>query len=115
MHSMSTHHPENPVQPQATSLTDPENSQEDNAAVEVPLNALIECLNVYGTTGAPTASNASKYRTWGCADENSDYEREEDRPQTGNGRLDSYFNASDKRTGIRMSYAGNGHPLTLLL
>lgn len=76
-------------------------------------------MNIYGTAGAPTASNASKYKTWRRADENPDHEREDrqrqNRTQTGQGRLDSYFGASDKRTGMRMSYAGNGHPLTLLL
>ncbi|KAJ7677254.1 Rad1/Rec1/Rad17 [Mycena rosella] len=100
---------------------------EDNAAFEIPLNTLIECLNIFGTAGySASASGAGgttgKYKKWKRAGEDSDQEGDEDdargrRQSNGTARgIDSYFgSAAEKGTGMRMTYAGSGYPLTLLI
>lgn len=97
--------------------------QMDNAAFEIPLNTLIECLNIFGTAGpASTNTNSSgKYKKWKKAGEDSDHDDDDEggrgRGNHGNARgIESYFGGgSEKRTGMRMTYAGTGYPLTLLM
>ena len=97
----------------------------DNAAFEIPLNTLIECLNIFGTAsainamaaisgssgGGGSSSNNKQAKKWRRAgDGNSDDE--------GRGRgLEAYFgpSAGEKRTGMRLSYPGAGYPLTLIM
>ncbi|KAF8162854.1 Rad1/Rec1/Rad17 [Crassisporium funariophilum] len=107
------------------SETESESEQEEpsNAAFEIPLNTLIECLNIFGTAGplgAATTPGASggaggggkAAKRWHrTGDDDSDDER-------GRGRgLDNYFAAGgpEKKTGMRLSYAGAGYPLTLII
>lgn len=100
-------------------------TREDSAAFEIPLNTLIECLNIFGTAGPVTNTSnsgangggggAGKQRRWRRADDDgSDEERERGR----RGPLDNFFASGgkdEKRTGMRMSFAGAGYPLTLLV
>lgn len=89
----------------------------ESTTLEIPLNTLIECLNIFGTANISSSSSntSSKHKKWRRADDGSDDERgEEGRPPNAN-RLDRYFGSSEKRTSMRLSYAGPGHPLTLLL
>ncbi|KAG6900455.1 hypothetical protein C0993_010502 [Termitomyces sp. T159_Od127] len=99
-----------------------QSSQESDAAevnvgFEIPLNTLIECLNIFGTAGAP--SNAgTKYKKWKKSGNDSDNDGDGDRGgrgRTGGRGLDAYFSGSDRRTGMRLTYAGPGDPLTLIL
>lgn len=101
--------------------------------MEFPLNTLIECLNIFGTAVGSSStgfggSHANRQKWRKNADESDDDEREVDndagarrsrrsRRSAGvNGQIDHYFSGSDgKGTGMRMLYAGAGHPLTLLL
>lgn len=93
---------------------------------EMPLNILIESLNLFGTAGSMNASpnssgtaNAGKTRRWKRAGDPPD---EDDRRGGGGGdaagganaRIDNYFK-SQKSTGMRISYAGPGYPLCLLM
>ena len=92
----------------------------DNAAFEIPLNTLIECLNIFGTAGpaSTNTSNSGKYKKWKKAGEDSDHDDDDEGGRgRGNARgIDSYFGGgSERRTGLRMSYAGTGYPLTLLM
>lgn len=90
----------------------------DNAAFEIPLNTLIECLNIFGTAGASgTSSSNPKFQKWRHADDNNNSDDADDRNNSrgGVGRIDQYFSGSEKRTGMRLSYAGAGYPLTLLV
>ncbi|KAJ7063584.1 Rad1/Rec1/Rad17 [Mycena amicta] len=98
--------------------------EEDNAAFEIPLNTLIECLNIFGTAGNSSAANGpSRYTKWKRTGEDSDNEGgEEDETARGKNRrrsnakgIDQYFGPSDKGTGMRMTYSGSGFPLTLLI
>lgn len=96
-----------------------------NVAFEIPLNTLIECLNIFGTagpsSGAVSASGvgaAGRGHGWRRANENNDDSDIDD----GGGRrggLDAYFAAAaggqEKRTSMRMSYFGPGYPLTLIM
>lgn len=107
---------------------DGENNEElDNAAFEIPLNTLIECLNIFGTAGAMNAMAASSGSSGGGgAPPNSKqakkWRRVGDGDSDGEGRaggrgIDAYFgpNAGEKRTGMRLSYPGVGYPLTLIM
>jgi len=78
----------------------------NNAAFEILLNTLIECLNIFGT---PTASTTSKTKKWKQNAEDGGVDHDSDRT----GPLDRYFPPSDKGTAMRMSYDGTGYPLTL--
>ncbi|KAF8191492.1 Rad1/Rec1/Rad17 [Mycena galopus ATCC 62051] len=117
-----TYNSETPAADSQTS--DPE---EDNSAFEIPLNTLIECLNIFGTagsSGAATGGGTGKYTKWKRAGDGSDHEGDDDdgrgrRSSNGAGgtrTIDNYFGStSDKGTGMRMSYTGSGFPLTLLI
>ncbi|KAF8744054.1 Repair protein Rad1/Rec1/Rad17, partial [Rhizoctonia solani] len=89
-------------------------SQSPAAVFEVQLDVLLECLNIFGTAGGNLlakggagaeqkprgkAQGRGKGKEW--ADLNAN-------------RLDNYFTSS-KATALRMSYQGEGYPLTLLL
>ncbi|RDB24017.1 Cell cycle checkpoint protein RAD1 [Hypsizygus marmoreus] len=90
----------------------------DNTAFEVPLNTLIECLNIFGTAGSTSANvTTSKFKKWKKAGDDSDNDDDGGRGRSAGGRgIDSYFGGgSEKRTGMRLTYAGAGYPLTLLL
>lgn len=89
---------------------------EESSAFEIPLNTLLECLNIFGTAGPlPSIGNSTtKERKWRRAEDDDDRDREEDR----RGPIDNYFTSGgkdDKKTGMRMSFVGAGYPLTLLM
>jgi len=87
----------------------PEASQQravNNAAFEIPLNTLIECLNIFGTS---TISTTSKTKKWKQNAEDGGMDYDNDRT----GPLDRYFPSPGKGTAMRMSYDGTGYPLTL--
>jgi len=121
-HSRST-----PSPPLSPTDSDPEDAshEDENAAFEIPLNTLIECLNIFGTAGAvsnPNITNGSagggKPRKWRRADDDGSEEERERGRDGRRGALDNYFGSGgkdDKRTGMRMSFAGAGYPLTLLV
>ncbi|KAJ7221667.1 Rad1/Rec1/Rad17, partial [Mycena pura] len=110
----------------SVALSQNSDDDEDNAVFEIPLNTLIECLNIFGTAGASSGSAAGggggtgRYTKWKRAGDDSDQEAGGDddrRRSNANTRgIDQYFgSASDKGTGMRMTYAGSGFPLTLLI
>ncbi|KAF8655860.1 hypothetical protein AX16_002943 [Volvariella volvacea WC 439] len=90
----------------------------DNAAFEVPLNTIIECLNIFGTAGT-ASSGGSSHKRWkrpGGGNSDEDSGDKDGGGARGRGPIDQYFGSgSEKRTGMRMSYAGPGHPLTLII
>ena len=100
-----TYHPEAP-QPASQPGSDSQQPTINNAAFEIPLNTLIECLNIFGT---PSVSTASKTKKWKQNTEDGGMDYGNDRA----GPLDRYFHPSDKGTAMRMSYGGIGYPLTL--
>jgi cell cycle checkpoint protein len=85
---------------------------------ELPLNTLVECLNLFGTAGAPNPSNTiSKARTTRFRNDHGGDDDEGGGDGDRRGPMDKLFGApgSDKSTGMRLSFAGAGHPLTLLM
>lgn len=87
----------------------PEASQQqtiNNAAFEIHLSTLMECLNIFG---ASTVSTMPKTKKWKQNAEDGGIDYNNDRI----GPLDRYFPSSDKGTAMRMSYDGTGYPLTL--
>lgn len=92
----------------------------DSAAFEVPLNTVIDCLNIFGTAGPASSSTggggSGGNKRWRKHDEGSGRESGEEDEARGRGRRIEPFmlGGSEKRTGMRMSYAG-GYPLTLVM
>ncbi|KAG6379216.1 hypothetical protein JVT61DRAFT_11664 [Boletus reticuloceps] len=97
----------------------------DSTTFEIPLTTFIECLGIFGTANMSSHTNGPKPKKWRREDEVSDGERGDAK---GKGRAPSSNRASathglehffgggnEKRTSMRLSYAGPGYPLTLLL
>lgn len=99
-----------------------EDEEGESVAFEIPLNTLIECLNIFGTAGPlPTANvGGKKERKWRRADDgdgDGDGDGNYGSGERTRGPIDNFFGGGkdDKRTGMRMSFAGPGYPLTLLM
>ena len=109
--------PSGSCSPRAENFDDDE-AGEANVAFEIPLNTLIECLNIFGTAGPVSNSSAnsiSNMKKWRRADDDDDGGFGEER-EGRRGPIDNYFGGKDeKRTGMRMSFVGAGYPLTLLM
>lgn len=86
----------------------------DNVAFEVPLNTVIDCLNIFGTAGPAPSGNTKDggNKRWRKRNEGSDH----DSGDEGRGRrIEPLSAVSEKQTGMRMTYTGSGYPLTLLM
>ena len=92
---------------------------------EVPLDALLECLNIFGS-GAPGGVSNPGGKSRGRAEANSDDENAGRRRgkhvdlnegSSANGKLDRYFHPipESRKTGMSMGYGGKGYPLRFLL
>ncbi|KAJ8093604.1 checkpoint clamp complex protein Rad1 [Marasmius tenuissimus] len=102
-----------------------------NSAFEIQLNTLIECLNIFGTAGGSGSSGSGKHVQWKQSNEEQGSSDDEDGndgghgvegkrrnkkgAQGGNTSLDLFFSKSERKTSMRMTYLGNGFPLTLLI
>ncbi|CAA7265340.1 unnamed protein product [Cyclocybe aegerita] len=104
-----------------------------STAFEIPLNTVLECLNIFGTVGA-SATNVSSgggsggreggagrgqgrgWRRDHNHDDNNDSDAERGGRREGRG-IEAYFTGagSEKKTGMRLSYAGSGYPLTMII
>ncbi|KAI0637443.1 Rad1/Rec1/Rad17 [Trametes polyzona] len=117
--------------PDAARPSQSQASQDDDdeltaTAFEIPLGTLMECLNIFGTAGLAPGTSQKKKKAHGDGDDSdgggggrgkADRKgkgRADADDAGGNARLDQWF-APGKGTGMRMSYAGPGHPLTLLV
>ena len=94
----------------------------DITALEFPLDTLIECLNIFGSATGSVGGQISQKKRWKKPGEESgdddNVDEQNDRPGRSreNGKIDQYFaNKSGKSTGMKLSYIGEGYPLTLLL
>ncbi|KAJ2917605.1 hypothetical protein MD484_g2820, partial [Candolleomyces efflorescens] len=101
---------------------DDDDDENEFATFQIHLNVLIECLNIFGTAGpisAPITGNANNnFKRWKRNEEDggSDHEGVGEGDGRGRGRgLAAYFAGSEKSTSMRMSYAGDGYPLTLMI
>lgn len=92
--------------------TDQDDEQaQESTSFEIPLNTLLECLNIFGTASGSSLPSGSKFKKWkdggGSGDEMG---------EGGQMRVEHYFGGgSEKRTGMRLTYNGAGHPLVVLL
>ncbi|KAE9398343.1 Rad1-domain-containing protein [Gymnopus androsaceus JB14] len=94
---------------------------------EIPLNLFLECLNIFGTAGGSASNKSGKYKAWKKpgeeSDDNESNEAEGDQEgrggnkqaKAGAGRLEQFFSGSDRKTSMRLTYIGPGHPLTLIV
>ncbi|KDR81883.1 hypothetical protein GALMADRAFT_240154 [Galerina marginata CBS 339.88] len=122
-----------------------EHEYPENAAFEIPLGTLIECLNIFGTAGSASGNVSSGSGGgggsgdgggggrgrgrgsgrgggggggWRAANNNgSDAEDGGGGGRDGSRGLDAYFGSggTEKRTSMRLSYPGAGYPLTLII
>lgn len=100
----------------------------ENAAFEIPLNTLIECLNIFGTAGPSTGNLGAASESagggrgkgrvrgggnaWQRAPNDDNESGEEGQGRRG---LETFFGGAEKKTGMRLSYPGGGYPLTLIM
>lgn len=101
-----------PIKPLSASPTPPETSQtEETTMLEFPLRTFLDSLSIFSTGSAPTASEGrTQNRRWVRDREPGG---DDDVPR---GRIEGYFGATAGKTvGMRLSYAGEGHPLSLLM
>lgn len=82
----------------------------ENSSFEMPLNTVLDCLNIFGT--AVSSSGVGGKKGWKKQSEDSDHESGDE-----NGRWIEPLNpnTSEKHTGMRLTYMGSGYPLTLLM
>ncbi|KAI5124511.1 hypothetical protein M0805_003035 [Coniferiporia weirii] len=102
-----------------------EDGEEHSTVLSFQLNTLLECLNIFGTaSGSGGGSQAGHRQVWRRSEEsdNEDESKAQRNGQrkrsqnNGNSRIDSFFYRADgKGTSMRLSYAGEGHPLAMLL
>ncbi|KAG6334883.1 hypothetical protein ID866_4207 [Astraeus odoratus] len=114
------------IRPVSSQLSDADNDP-SYTSFEIPLNTLIECLNIYGTATMPSSGGGSAHKKWHREGDRSDDERYEEHQDVrqqardasavpASSRIDQYFGGgNDKRTRARLSYGGAGHPLTVWL
>ncbi|KAG1832831.1 Rad1/Rec1/Rad17 [Suillus variegatus] len=72
---------------------------------EIPLNTLLECLNIFGTANMSSSSSTGSKHKQGATMHGV----------LNANRIDQHFGGNEKRTSMRLTYAGPGHPLTLVL
>ncbi|KAF8758369.1 Repair protein Rad1/Rec1/Rad17 [Rhizoctonia solani] len=84
------------------------------SGVRSPLDVLLECLNIFGTAGGNLLVKGGRRREKNLEGKPKAEEKERNGPTFNANRLDNYFTSS-KATALRMSYQGEGYPLTLLL
>jgi len=79
--------------------------------LEFPLHTFIDSLSIFSTGSAPSAPEG-RAQNWRRA-RDREHRGDDDVPR---GRIESYFGAAAGKTvGMRLSYAGEGHPLSLLM
>ncbi|TCD60781.1 ssDNA endodeoxyribonuclease [Steccherinum ochraceum] len=103
----------------------PDNSQEAdpeirNALFEVLLQPFVDCLNIFNTAGGPSPSTKKKKKYRGFRNQGSDSDSDGGGAGGASGRSGrsggiGHYLGSEKGTGMRMSYAGKGYPLTILI
>ena len=101
-----------PIKSPSASPTPPEASQaEEPSMLEFPLRVFIDSLSIFSTGPAPSVSEGrAQNRRWVREREHGG---DDDVPP---GRIEAYFGAgAGKTVGMRLSYVGEGHPLSLLM
>ncbi|QRV86443.1 cell cycle checkpoint Rad1 [Ceratobasidium sp. AG-Ba] len=89
------------------------------AIFEIQLDVLLECLNIFGTAGGNLMTKSGGAGGGGNAETKAKGKGQgrgkgRETVDLNVNRLDNYF-VSSKATALRMSYQGEGYPLTLLL
>lgn len=83
----------------------------DAECFEISLDALLQCLNIFGNAGAGAApgggAGRGRKRWAGDAEDGADKDAAADEDWRVRGR--------DKRTGMRLTWGGPGFPLSILL
>ncbi|KAI0345214.1 Rad1-domain-containing protein [Trametopsis cervina] len=117
-----------PQQPAVLSQSSSGNAEQEaeqlNAAFDINVAVLLECLNILGTAGPSTTNvkaneRAHRFHDLGKNGEDGDNNvgssRRNGRGEQDAGKLDHFVSGGGKKTGMRLSYTGPGYPLTLLI
>ncbi|KAF5379886.1 hypothetical protein D9757_007177 [Collybiopsis confluens] len=114
-------HPENPEGQQPSRQAGEEETLYDSA-FEIPLNTLLDLLNIFGTASGASSSKSGRFKPLKSHDDESD-EQESNAEGDGEGLQQGGKNKkskaggvfSDRKTGMRLTYMGPGYPLTLIV
>jgi cell cycle checkpoint protein len=109
------YNPENPSNDDVMQSTQDERTE--STSFEMPLNTVIECLNIFGTAASSGGGGSGGKKGWKRQGEDSDNESGDENGIRPRGNRIEPLNphASEKHTGMRLTYVGAGHPLTLLM
>ncbi|KAF5373053.1 hypothetical protein D9758_001521 [Tetrapyrgos nigripes] len=108
-------------EPEQELSQDPDQTILHTSAFEIPLNAFLECLNIFGTAGTFNPAKSSGKVRWKRSGEDSDNENDNEGNNRNTGashgsrRIEQYFGGAEKTTSMRMTYIGAGYPLTLII
>lgn len=89
-----------------------ENPQHEMATFEVSIDAMLQCLNIFGSAGsagAPSVTTSLRMKRGRMAGELEEGALgfDDEGPRRGSGK--------ERRTGMRMTWAGEGEPLCMIL
>jgi cell cycle checkpoint protein len=100
-----------PIRPLSASPTPPESSQtEETTTLEFPLRTFLDSLSIFTGSAPGVSEGRTQNRRWV---RDREHGGDNDPPR---GRIEAYFGAAAGKTvGMRLSYAGEGHPLSLLV
>lgn len=97
----------------------------EQSLLYIHLGTVLECLNIFGsgTTSLLYENNDKRRRRkWAGQSDDSDEDQvqggrgKKTAPPKGNTTLDQFFFSNEgRKTRMRMSFAGQGHPLVLIL
>lgn len=91
----------------------------ESTTFEIPLDILLECLNIFGTGGGSAVSASSEAAGKRGGRGRGDDQEDGDARKKAGGALATNWGRGDttesRMTGMRMTYEGPGYPLTLLL
>jgi cell cycle checkpoint protein len=100
----------------------PENDDGAGVSFEIELNSLLTILDIFGAVGTlPAAMSGGKFSTqgrrsnWRDRDEDEPSNVQADTTEAGIARFFATTEKGGKLTGMRMTYLGEGHPLSLTL
>lgn len=114
----SSSEPPTSTQSSAPTSQPPAQPQDIYAQFEVPLNPLLECLNIFGTAGPLPSSSNPQHKKWKKASSSADAGSDQDAAMdVDKGKLDQYLvgGGDSKGSGMRMTYVAPGHPLMLII
>ncbi|KAJ3759732.1 Rad1/Rec1/Rad17 [Lentinula raphanica] len=118
------YHPETPEN-KGSQPEQPTDEEELVSAFEIPLNNLLELLNIFGTAGGSVSAKHGRFKAWQkpgdeLDDDDSDGggegEGDQQEGRANKKKSGQFFSSgSERKTGMRLTYIGPGYPLTVIV